>query len=71
MFRLEGVENPIGCYPSRAERSRVAAFRSQCTIRNAGTGRCEKIGSAAGRVARNGKSWWRRVGVSPRCNTGT
>src|SRR5581483_7713042 len=38
---------------------------------NSGTGRCEKIGSAAGRVARNGKSWWRRFGVSPRCNAGT
>src|SRR5581483_1104093 len=38
---------------------------------NAETGRYEKIGSAAGRVARNGKSWWRRFGVSPRCNAGT
>src|SRR5581483_1159116 len=38
---------------------------------NAETGRYEKIGSAAGRVARNGKSWWRRFGLSPRCNAGT
>ena len=38
---------------------------------NVPSGRCEKIGSAAGRVARNGKSWWRRFGGSPRCNAGT
>src|SRR5581483_6171351 len=64
-----------GARPAQASHSTSAVrprLRALTTCRaKAGTGRCEKIGSAAGRVARNGNSWWRRFGVSPCFNAGT
>jgi len=51
----------------------VPAFRSQCAIRNAGTGRCERIGeaTASARILHSALSWLRsdavRVGLSGQC----